>query len=132
MAEASRAGVRRVVQLTGSSAGVDASGNAIARLRWRDQITAGDTVTAPFADHRSAVLYPADIGDVAAAALLTDRYAGHVLPLTGLLRAVPATGTGVSQCANCHRRHCGRPPAIARASKRERKPATCHHGVSGG
>lgn len=119
LAVAARSGVRHVVQLTGSSAGVDAPGNAIARymaaseaavrssdvawtilrpvafasnaLRWRDQIAAGDTVTAPFAEHRSAVVHPADIGDVAAAALLDgDEYAGRILPLTGPHAMTPA------------------------------------------
>lgn len=118
MAAATSAGVRRVVQLTGSSAGVHAPGNAIASymaasedavraseldwtilrpvafasnaLRWRDQIAAGDIVTAPFAEHRAAVLHPADIGEVAAIALVDGRYAGEILPLTGPQAMTPA------------------------------------------
>ena len=39
-------------------------------LRWRDQLRAGDVIVEPFADVAVAVVDPADIGAVAASALL--------------------------------------------------------------
>lgn len=97
VARAAEAGVRRIVLLSGASAGSGDRSNAITAymidseeavrsgplswtiirpsafasnaLRWRDQLAAGDVVTEPFADVRTAVTHPADIGLVAAIAL---------------------------------------------------------------
>jgi uncharacterized protein YbjT (DUF2867 family) len=52
-------------------------------LQWAPQLQAGDLVRAPFAGVRQAVLDPADIGAVAAEALLGDGHAGQVYRLSG-------------------------------------------------
>ncbi|WP_067466260.1 NAD(P)H-binding protein [Actinomadura macra] len=98
--EARRAGVERVVQLSGGSAGSGDLSNAVTRymvrteqavydsglpwtvlrpsafmsnaLRWLPQLRAGDTVRLPFAGVRAATVDPYDIAAVAAAALLDD------------------------------------------------------------
>jgi uncharacterized protein YbjT (DUF2867 family) len=101
LGEAERAGVRRVVLLSGRSADGDLD-NAVTRymhaseqavrgsalawtilrpsafmsnaLRWLPQLRAGDVVRVPFARVRTAAIDPADIGAVAALAL---RDGGH-------------------------------------------------------
>jgi uncharacterized protein YbjT (DUF2867 family) len=113
LARARAAGVARVVLLSGSSAEDDehhrddaitrymrASEDAVREgglpwtilrpsgfmtnaLEWRDQLRAGDTVRAPFADVRIAAIDPADIGAVAAVALRDDAHAGTALRITG-------------------------------------------------
>lgn len=53
-------------------------------LRWADQLQAGDTVRAAFPNVATALLHPADLAAVAAAALLDPEwYAGQVLMPTG-------------------------------------------------
>jgi uncharacterized protein YbjT (DUF2867 family) len=113
LARARAAGVARVVLLSGSSAEDDEhhrddaitrymreseravreggvpwtvlrpSGFATNALEWRDQLREGDTVRAPFADVRIAVIDPADIGAAAAVALRGDAHTGQALRLTG-------------------------------------------------
>jgi uncharacterized protein YbjT (DUF2867 family) len=111
LARARACGVRRVVQLSGSSAGARDLDNAISRymtaseaavrgsgldwtilrpvsfmsntLEWAGQLRAGDVVRAPFATVHQAVVDPYDVAAVAAAALLSDGHDGHVYPLTG-------------------------------------------------
>jgi len=118
LAAARRAGVRRVALLSGGSAGdgdltnavsaymirseeaVHASGLAWTVLRpsafmsnafrWRPQLRAGDLVRAPFAGVRNAVTDPADIGAVAALALVSDAHAGQTYRLTGPQPLLPA------------------------------------------
>ncbi|HEY2204434.1 MAG TPA: NAD(P)H-binding protein [Pseudonocardia sp.] len=110
LAEAARAGVRRVVLLSGASADGD-PGNAITRymaasesavrasglpatvlrpsafmsntLQWLPQLRAGDLVRAPFAAVAAATVDPADIAAVAALALRTEDHAGRTYRLTG-------------------------------------------------
>jgi uncharacterized protein YbjT (DUF2867 family) len=111
VARAREAGVRRVVQLSGTSAEEGDRDDAITQymreseaavrdggvawtilrpsgfmtnaLQWADQIRAGGLVRAPFADVRIAVIDPADIGAVAAVALLDGGYDGRALRLSG-------------------------------------------------
>jgi uncharacterized protein YbjT (DUF2867 family) len=118
LATALDAGVSRVVQLSGSSAGSGDTSNAITTymtrteeavrnaglpwtilrpfgfmtnaLEWAQQLRAGDVVRAPFAGVRVAVIDPADIAAVAAAALLEDGHAGRVYPLSGPESLLPA------------------------------------------
>jgi len=52
-------------------------------LRWRDQLDAGDVVRAPFGDTPTALIDPADIAEVAAAALTEPGHAGHTYRLSG-------------------------------------------------
>ena len=52
-------------------------------LRWRDQLEAGDTVRLPFADVPIAMIDPADLGAVAAAALTSHAHAGRSYRLSG-------------------------------------------------
>ncbi|GAB3741364.1 NAD(P)H-binding protein [Microlunatus parietis] len=109
--EAARAGVRRIVLLSGGSVlssapdnavteymarsedAVRASGLAWTFLRpvsfmtntyeWRPQLAAGDVVRAPFADVPIATIDPADLAAVAAEALLGEGHDGRAYPLTG-------------------------------------------------
>ena len=52
-------------------------------LRWLPQLRAGDTVRLPFADVPIATIDPADIAEVAAAALTTDRHESHSYRVSG-------------------------------------------------
>jgi uncharacterized protein YbjT (DUF2867 family) len=111
LAEARRAGVERVVLLSGSSAEVTAGDNAITRymlrseqavrdsglawtilrphafasnaLRWRPQLAAGNTIRAQFPQALSTVIDPIDIASVAAAALTSTGHDGATYRLTG-------------------------------------------------
>jgi uncharacterized protein YbjT (DUF2867 family) len=111
LAEARRAGVRTVVQLSGMSAGSGNLGNAITAymaaseeaarqsglawtilrpamfmsnaLQWLPQLRAGDVVRAPFGQVRAAVTDPADIAAVAARALTAPGHEGRVYELSG-------------------------------------------------
>ncbi|MEV0804501.1 NAD(P)H-binding protein [Kribbella sp. NPDC050281] len=117
LANAVRAGVRKVVLLSSSSlAGSDTS-NAIAgyhqaaeeavrasglewtflrpnsfmsnTLRWLDQIRAGDVVRVQFPDVPIATIHPQDIADVAVRAFTADDQAGAILRLTGPVALTP-------------------------------------------
>lgn len=118
LAEARRAGVERVVQLSGGSAGSGDMSNAVTRymaiteravhdsglpwtilrpsafmsnaLRWLPQLNAGDTVRLPFANVRTAAVDPRDIAAVAAAALLEDGHEGRTHYPTGPESLLPA------------------------------------------
>ncbi|MFL6117868.1 MAG: NAD(P)H-binding protein [Catenulispora sp.] len=117
--QARKAGVGHVVLLSGMSAASGDASNAITAymmaseqaviasglshtiirpsafmsnaLRWADQLRAGDTVRAPFPNVATALLHPADLAAVAAAALLDpERHAGAVLLPTGPAPLRPA------------------------------------------
>ncbi|MDH6515390.1 uncharacterized protein YbjT (DUF2867 family) [Streptomyces sp. SAI-135] len=118
LADARAAGVRRVVLLSGLSAGTGDRDNAVAgyllaaedavrasgldwtfvrptsfmtnALRLADQIRAGDTVRVPFPDARTTDIDPYDIAQVAQRALLSDGFAGRVLEVTGPEALLPA------------------------------------------
>ncbi|MEO3825834.1 NAD(P)H-binding protein [Actinomadura sp. B10D3] len=118
LAEARRAGVQRVVQLSGGSAGSGDMTNAVTRymvvteravhdsglpwtilrpsafmsnaLRWLPQLRAGDTVRLPFANVRAAVVDPHDIAAVAATALLEGGHEGRTYYPTGPESLLPA------------------------------------------
>ncbi|MFC0111396.1 NmrA family NAD(P)-binding protein [Kibdelosporangium aridum] len=111
LALARRAGVARVVLLSGGSAALEDMDNAVSRymtvserdvresgvpwtflrprafmsnaLRWLPQLAAGDVVRVPFAGVRAAVIDPFDIAAVAARALLSDGHASQIYELTG-------------------------------------------------
>jgi uncharacterized protein YbjT (DUF2867 family) len=111
LAGARRAGVRRLVQLSGMSARSGDLSNAITAymaaseqaaresglawtilrpamfmsntFQWRPQLEAGDVVRAPFAHARAAVTDPADIAAVAALALTTQGHEDRVYELSG-------------------------------------------------
>jgi len=108
---ARRAGVRRVVLLSSSSVATGKTDNAVVAyhtqaeddvrasgipwtflrpcmfmtnaLQWVDQLAAGDVVRAPFPNVANAVVDPADIGAVAAEALVGGGYEGRALRLSG-------------------------------------------------
>ena len=110
-AEARRAGVRTVVQLSGMSAGSGDLSNAITAymamseqaaresgvawtivrpamfmtnaFQWLPQLRAGDLVRAPFGHVRAAVTDPADIAAVAARALTSPGHEGRVYEVSG-------------------------------------------------
>ncbi len=118
LAEARRAGVERVVLLSGGSAGSGDLTNAVTRymvlseravrdsglpwtilrpnafmsnaLRWRAQVASGDVVRLPFANVRSAIVDPHDIAAVAATALLTDGHERRVYRPSGPEALLPA------------------------------------------
>ncbi|MGF6887130.1 uncharacterized protein YbjT (DUF2867 family) [Nocardia sp. GAS34] len=111
LAAAARAGVARVVQLSGGSAGSWDRSNAVTAMmaaaedlvtesglpatvlrpasfmsntfRWLPQLRAGDELRLQFAGVRTAVIDPADIGAVAAVALVSDAHVGRIYTLTG-------------------------------------------------
>lgn len=117
------AGVERVVQLSGGSAASGDLTNAITRymvateravtgsglpwtilrpsafatnaLEWAGQLRAGDTVRAPFAGVRIAVIDPADIGAVAAVALTSGAHEGRTYHLSGPEATTPAERVAV-------------------------------------
>lgn len=110
LTEAEKAGVRRVVLMSGGSAETGDRTNAVARymidtedalrasglawtmirprmfmtnaLQWLSQIREG-VVRAPWADVPSAVIDPADIAAVAAKALVSAEHEGREYPVTG-------------------------------------------------
>jgi uncharacterized protein YbjT (DUF2867 family) len=110
-AEARRAGVRTVVQLSGMSAGSGDMSNAITAymamseqaaresglawtivrpamfmtnaFQWLPQLKAGDLVRAPFGPVRAAVTDPADIAAVAAVALTAPGHEERVYEVSG-------------------------------------------------
>jgi uncharacterized protein YbjT (DUF2867 family) len=110
-AEARRAGTRRVVQLSGMSAGSGDMSNAITAymamseqaaresglawtivrpamfmtnaFQWLPQLRAGDLVRAPFGHVRAAVTDPADIAAVAARALTAPGHEERVYEVSG-------------------------------------------------
>jgi uncharacterized protein YbjT (DUF2867 family) len=116
--EARRAGVERVVLLSGSSAASGDESNAVTAymmgseaavrdsglswtfvrpyafasnaLRWLDQLRAGDVVREPFGDVAVAVVDPADIGAVAARALSSSGHAGAIYTVSGPQALLPA------------------------------------------
>lgn len=118
LATAREAGVSRVVQLSGGSAGSGDTSNAVSAymiateeavraggipwtllrpygfmtnaLEWAPQLRAGDVVRAPFGGVRIAVIDPADIAAVAATALLEDGHAGRIHALSGPEPLLPA------------------------------------------
>lgn len=118
LAEIRRAGVERVVLLSGGSAASGDTSNAISRymivsesavrdsglswtilrprafmsnaLRWAPQLSAGDVVRAPFATVRTATIDPYDIAAVAAVALLQDGHEGRIYQPTGPESLLPA------------------------------------------
>lgn len=118
LAEARRAGVGRVVQLSGGSAASGDMTNAVTRymvvteravhdsglpwtilrpsafmsnaLRWLPQLQTGDTVRLPFANVRAAAVDPHDIAAVAAKALLEDGHEGRTYYPTGPESLLPA------------------------------------------
>jgi uncharacterized protein YbjT (DUF2867 family) len=109
--EMRRAGVRRVALLSSSAVPLGDTTNAVARyhieseaavkesglgwtmlqpngfmtnaLQWVPQLEAGDVVRAPFAGVRTAQIDPADIGAVAATALVTGEHDGRSYRLSG-------------------------------------------------
>lgn len=117
-ATAKAAGVRRIVQLSGSSAGSADTGNAVTAymnrseaavresglawtilrpfgfmsntLRWLDQLRAGDVVSEPFANVPIAVIDPFDIAAVAVAALTSTAHDGKIYLLSGPESLLPA------------------------------------------
>jgi uncharacterized protein YbjT (DUF2867 family) len=118
LAEIQRAGVERVVLLSGSSAASGDESNAVTAymirseaavtqsgvpwtilrsfglmsnaLRWLPQLAAGDVVHEPFASVPVAMIDPQDIGAIAAAALRTARQEGHTYTLSGPEPLLPA------------------------------------------
>jgi uncharacterized protein YbjT (DUF2867 family) len=118
LAEARRAGVERVVLLSGSSVVGGDMSNAISRymilsetavkesgvpwtflrpsgfmsntLQWVPQLQAGDVVRAPWADVRVASIDPYDIAAVAMQALLSAGHEGRAYRITGPESLLPA------------------------------------------
>ncbi|MEV6155234.1 NAD(P)H-binding protein [Nonomuraea sp. NPDC052129] len=123
LAQIRRAGVERVVLLSGGSAGQADMSNAVSRymalseqatraagvpwtflrprafmsnaLRWLPQLQAGDVVRVPFAGVAAATIDPADIAAVAALALTSDGHEGRIYELTGPDSLLPADQVAV-------------------------------------
>ncbi|MGP4026129.1 NAD(P)H-binding protein [Actinomadura sp. 3N407] len=122
-AEARRAGVQHVVQLSGASAGSGDMTNAVTRymaateralhesglpwtilrpsafmsntLRWLPKLRAGDTLRLPFANLRTAAVDPHDVAAVAATALLDGGHEGRTYYPTGPEPLLPAEQVAV-------------------------------------
>lgn len=119
LAQAARsAGARRIVQLSGGSAGSSDLSNAITRymsaseaemrecglewtairptafmsnlLRWAPQLAQGDVIRVPFADVPIASVHPRDIAAVAAAAMVEDGHTSMIYRPTGPRALLPA------------------------------------------
>jgi uncharacterized protein YbjT (DUF2867 family) len=118
LAQIRKAGVARVVLLSGGSAGDNDPNNAISRymarsetavresglpwtflrpaafmsntLRWAPQLRDGDVVREPFANARVANIDPCDIAAVAVQALLTSAHEGSIYYLSGPESLLPA------------------------------------------
>jgi uncharacterized protein YbjT (DUF2867 family) len=149
--EAGRAGVTRVVQLSGMPVGGEIS-NAITRymteteqairdcglawtilrpcafmsnaLQWIPQVRAGDVVRAPFASVRAAMIDPADIATVAALALTMPGHEGRVYALSGPQALAPADRVAVlGQVLGRDLRFEAQPDDEARAEMSQAMPA---------
>jgi len=118
LAEIRRAGVERVVLLSGSSALVGDMNNAVTRymvrsetavqesgvpwtilqpnslmsntFRWLPQLRAGNVVRLPFPNVRVAAIDPSDIGAVVAHVLLSEEHEGRSYRLSGPQSLLPA------------------------------------------
>jgi len=64
-------------------------------LRWKPQLDAGDTVKLPFAGVPIALIDPADLGAVAAAALIDDRHAERSYRLSGPEALLPESQVAI-------------------------------------
>jgi uncharacterized protein YbjT (DUF2867 family) len=123
LAACERAGVERVVLLSGGSAASRDTSNAVTAymiasedavtatdlqwtilrptafmanaLRWKPQLDRGDVLRLPFADVRTACVDPRDIAAVAVAALTEDGHAGQVYVPTGPEALLPAEQVAV-------------------------------------
>lgn len=152
LAEARRAGVRRVVQLSGMSADSDDLDNAVTRymadseravresgiawtivrpaafmtnaFRWLPQLRAGDVVRAPFAGVRAATIDPADIAEVAALALITSDHEGRSYAVSGPQALTPADQVAtLGQVLRRDLRFVAQPDDEARAEMSKTMPA---------
>ncbi|SNT60205.1 Uncharacterized conserved protein YbjT, contains NAD(P)-binding and DUF2867 domains [Actinomadura meyerae] len=151
LAEARRAGVSRVVQLSGGSAGSGDLSNAVSRymilteravrdsglpwtilrpsafmsnaLRWLPQLRAGDTLRLPFAHVRAAAVDPRDIAAVAAKALLEDGREGQIYYPTGPEPLLPSEQVAIlGEVLGRDLRFEAQPDDEARAEMREQMP----------
>lgn len=151
LTEVRRAGVERVVLLSGGSATNGDMGNAISRymilseaavresgvpwtilrpsgfmsnaLRWAEQIRAGDLVRAPFAEVHVAAIDPFDIAAVAAEALTSAGHEGHIYTPTGPESLLPADQVRIlGAVLGRNLRFEGQPDAEARAEMNEAMP----------
>jgi uncharacterized protein YbjT (DUF2867 family) len=151
LAEIRRAGVGRVVLLSGSSAEDGDMGNAISRymilseaalresgvpwtilrpsgfmsnaLGWAPQLRSGDVVRAPFAGVRVAAIDPYDIAAVAAGALTSAEHEGCIYRLSGPEPLLPADRVRVlATVLGRDLRFEGQPDAEARTEMEEAMP----------
>jgi uncharacterized protein YbjT (DUF2867 family) len=152
LAEARQAGVRRVVLMSGSSAAGGDTGNAVSRymiesedavrasglpwtmvrafgfmsntLQWVPQLREGDLVRAPFAGVPIAVVDPADIAAVAAAALTAAGHDGRVYTVSGPQALRPADRARIlGEVLGRDLRFEGQPDDEARAEMSAAMPA---------
>ncbi|WP_432931719.1 NAD(P)H-binding protein [Microbispora sp. CA-135349] len=152
LARARRAGVERIVLLTGGSAALEDMTNAVSRymtlseravrasglpwtvlrprsfmsnaLRWLPQLEAGDVVRVPFAGVRTAAVDPFDIAAVAARALLDDGHDGLIHDVTGPQALLPADQVAVLAGVLGRDLRCeGLTDAEARAEMEARMPS---------
>lgn len=148
--EARRAGVSRVVLMSGSSAETGDRSNAVARymveteealresglawtilrprtfmsntLRWADQVRAG-VVRAPWPDVAVATVDPADIGAVAAVVLTEPGHEGREYPVTGPEALRPADRVRqLGEALGLPLRYEAQPEAVARAEMSAQMP----------
>jgi uncharacterized protein YbjT (DUF2867 family) len=152
LAQARRAGVRRVVLLSGSSAASGDTGNAVSRymieseeavrasglawtlvrafgfmsntLQWIPQLRKGDLVRVPFAGVPIAMVDPSDIAAVAAAALTATGHDGRVYTVSGPQALRPADRARIlGEVLGRDLRFEGQPDDEARAEMSASMPA---------
>jgi uncharacterized protein YbjT (DUF2867 family) len=159
---AADAGVARIVQLSGGSAGSGDQSNAVTRymerseqevreaevewtflrpcafmsntLRWLPQLAAGDVVRAPFGDVPVASVDPADIAAVAVVALVEDGHHAMIYRPTGPESLAPRRGR-LCPRAQPFPRHRHREPARSGARGHGHQAAGCgrlHRGTGNG
>jgi uncharacterized protein YbjT (DUF2867 family) len=152
LGEAADAGVARVVLLSGQSAAKGDMLNAISRymiiseravhdsglawtvlrpagfmsntLQWTAQLRDGNTVRAPFADVRVAMIDPHDIAAVAAAVLTSDGHDGQCYTLSGPESLLPADRVAIlARVLGRDLRFEAQPDDEARAEMEARMPS---------
>jgi uncharacterized protein YbjT (DUF2867 family) len=93
-------------------------------LRWKDQLDAGDTVRLPFADVPIALVDPADVGAVAAAALTDAEHAGRSYRLSGPEALLPEQQVAIlGEALGRSLSFEAQPDDAARAAMSEQMPA---------
>lgn len=94
-------------------------------LWWAESVRTQQLVAAPFGDTGVPIIDPADIGEVAAATLLDERFLGGVYTLTGPAVVTPRQQTEALAAA------LGSPVRFHELTRAEAKAGMVRHGIPG-